>query len=70
MGRGLAGFAIRVEDIEAAWQRAGQLGIAHGGPPTEIEGFRQFMVIDPDGVHVEISQPPPDLERFGPFSGR
>jgi predicted enzyme related to lactoylglutathione lyase len=60
---------VRVDDIEAAYRVASQRGIRTGGEPTEIHGFRQFVVVDPDGVHVEISQPPPGVERFGPFSG-
>jgi catechol 2,3-dioxygenase-like lactoylglutathione lyase family enzyme len=69
VGRGLAGFAVRVDDLDAALAacRAASYDCAD---PTEISGFRQFMVVDPDGVHVEISQPPDGLERFGPFSGR
>ena len=70
VGRGLAGFAVRVDDIQAAYRLAGERGVPTAGPPTEINGFQQFVVVDPDGVHVEISQPPDALERFGPFSGR
>ena len=68
--RGLSAFAVRVDDIEEAHRQAVLHGYSPETEPTEITGFRQFMVVDPDGVRVELSQPPAALERFGPFSGR
>ena len=68
VGRGLAGFTIRVEDIEEAYRLCRESGVHCKTPPTEIHGFRQFVAIDPDGVHVEFSEPPEGFERFGPFS--
>ena len=67
-GRGLAGFTLRVEDIEEAYQLCQDRGIPCETPPTEIHGFRQFAIVDPDGAHIELSEPPEGLERFGPFS--
>jgi catechol 2,3-dioxygenase-like lactoylglutathione lyase family enzyme len=70
VGRGLAGFAVRVDDIDAAHRLAQEHAVCIESKGTESEGVRQFVVVDPDGVHVEISQPPAHLERFGPYSGR
>jgi catechol 2,3-dioxygenase-like lactoylglutathione lyase family enzyme len=66
--RGLSGFCFRVDDVDAAYARCLELGLELETEPTEISGFRQFVVTDPDGVRIELSEPPPHLEVEGPFS--
>lgn len=66
--RGLSGFCFRVEDVDAAYACCLELGVELETEPTEISGFRQFVVTDPDGVRIELSQPPSHLEAEGPFS--
>ena len=65
---GLSGLSIRIDDIDAAYQAAQRLGLTLEEPPTEIHGFRQFFVTDPNGVRVELSQPPEGVELDGPLS--
>ena len=67
--RGLAGFCFRVEDLDEAYRTCVDRGLQPEAEPTEIHGFRQFVIQDPDGVRIELSQPPAGLEVEGPFSG-
>ena len=65
---GLSGLSLRIDDIDAAFASAKARGLRCDGEPTEIHGFRQFFVIDPNGVRIELSQPPPGIEVNGPLS--
>ena len=42
VGRGLAGFTVRVDDIEEAYRLCQAHGYHCETEPTEIQGFRQF----------------------------
>ena len=65
---GLSGLSIRIDDIDAAYRAARERGLFIEREPTEIHGFRQFFVTDPNGVQVELSQPPEGVELDGPLS--
>ena len=52
VARGLAGFTVRVDDIDEAHRQAGLWGYSPLSEPTEIEGFKQFALHDPDGVMI------------------
>ena len=65
---GLSGLSIRINGIDAAYASAKEHGLRIEGEPTEIHGFRQFFVVDPNGVRIELSQPPPGIEVSGPLS--
>ena len=66
--RGLSGFTVRVDDLEAAMAACADHGVPIVSGPSEIHGFQQFMIMDPDGVMVEISQPPDGVELTGPLT--
>ena len=66
--RGLRGFTVRVADINEAADACTAHGVPILSGPSEIKGFWQFMIMDPDGVAIEISQPPPGVELSGPLS--
>ncbi len=66
--RGLRGFTVRVDDINEAADACTAHGVAILSGPSEIKGFWQFMIMDPDGVAIEISQPPAGVELSGPLS--
>ncbi len=66
--RGLQGFTVRVADINDAADACEANGVPIVSGPSEIKGFWQFMILDPDGVMIEISQTPPGVEVSGPLS--
>ena len=66
--RGLRGFTVRVADINEAADACTAHGVPILSGPSEIKGFWQFMIMDPDGVAIEISQTPPGVELSGPLS--
>ena len=66
--RGLQGFTVRVADINDAADACAALGVPILSGPSEIKGFWQFIIKDPDGVGIEISQTPPGVELSGPLS--
>ena len=65
--RGLQGFTVRVADLDVAMAACAAHGVPIASGPSEIKGFRQFMIVDPDGVRIEISQTPPGVEVSGPL---
>ena len=65
--RGLQGFTVRVNDLDEAMAACAAHGVPIASGPSDIHGFRQFMILDPDGVMLEISQPPPGVEVSGPL---
>ncbi len=65
--RGLQGFTVRVADIDEAMAACAAHDVPIAGGPSEIKGFHQFMITDPDGVRIEISQTPPGVEVSGPL---
>ena len=61
---GASHLALRVDDVDAVWQRLDAAGAAVGSPPTTISepgpwnGARCAYVDDPDGRSVELIQRP------------
>ncbi len=54
-GRGVR-LVLEVDDLDAAWRRAARHvgGLAPPGPPSGPR--RDFGVVDPDGVHVRVTE--------------
>ena len=51
-------FAFLVDDVEAAYARAQELGMKIVSPPkARPDGFVQVFLIDPDGFVVELCSP-------------
>ena len=51
-------FAFLVDDVEAAYARARELGMKIVSPPkTRPDGFVQVFLNDPDGFVVELCSP-------------
>jgi catechol 2,3-dioxygenase-like lactoylglutathione lyase family enzyme len=57
---GIGAFTLRVSDADEAYEAAVQGGLAPETPPIEIEGSKQFFIRDPDGINIELTQPPRD----------
>jgi catechol 2,3-dioxygenase-like lactoylglutathione lyase family enzyme len=57
---GIGAFTLRVSDAEEAYEAAVEGGLAPETPPIEIEGSKQFFIRDPDGINIELTQPPGD----------
>jgi catechol 2,3-dioxygenase-like lactoylglutathione lyase family enzyme len=57
-GHGIAAFTLRVSDADEAHAICRENGIACDSAPVEIEGSRQFFIRDPDGIRIELTQPP------------
>ena len=61
---GASHLALRVEDVDALWERLGAAGVPVAGRPTTISapgawhGARCVYVEDPDGRSVELIQRP------------
>jgi catechol 2,3-dioxygenase-like lactoylglutathione lyase family enzyme len=62
---GASHVALRVDDVDAIWERLAAAGAAVGEPPTTISspgvwhGARCAYVTDPDGRSVELIERPP-----------
>jgi catechol 2,3-dioxygenase-like lactoylglutathione lyase family enzyme len=57
-GVGMA-LHLRVDDVDAEWERLESLGIALPEKPTTLHtGIRKFAMKDPDGYEVELIQLP------------
>lgn len=71
-GMPAGGFlTLVVDDVHAAYQRAGELGVEQIEPPTpQTYGQTRALIRDPNGVVIDLSTPtellgrsaPPDLE--------
>lgn len=55
---GIAAFTLQVGDADEAHEVAQRCGIHCDSQPVEIEGSKQFFIRDPDGVRIELTQPP------------
>ncbi len=55
---GIGAFTLRVSDADEAYEAAVAGGLSPETRPVEIEGSKQFFITDPDGVHIELTQPP------------
>jgi lactoylglutathione lyase len=55
---GIGAFTLRVSDADEAYEAAAERGLAPETPPVEIEGSKQFFIRDPDGINIELTQPP------------
>lgn len=72
---GASHLALRVDDVDALWQRLASAGVAVGSPPTTItapgawNGARCAYVGDPDGRSVELIQRPRQPAEPGDASG-
>lgn len=48
---------IMVEDVDAMWQKANQLGLKVGNPIAErFYGLRDFLLVDPAGFGLRFAQ--------------
>lgn len=48
---------IMVEDVDAMWQKANQLGIKVGNPIADrFYGLRDFLLVDPAGFGLRFAQ--------------
>jgi uncharacterized glyoxalase superfamily protein PhnB len=62
-GRPPATLVVRVPDVDAAWQRAMDLGFAPlAAPVTGADGERQAVVRDPAGHAWALSQSMADVD--------
>jgi catechol 2,3-dioxygenase-like lactoylglutathione lyase family enzyme len=55
---GIGAFTLRVSDADEAYEAAVEGGLSPETRPIEIEGSKQFFITDPDGVNIELTQPP------------
>jgi catechol 2,3-dioxygenase-like lactoylglutathione lyase family enzyme len=55
---GIAAFTLEISDADRAYAICEQAGIETETPPAEIHGSRQFFIRDPDGIRIELTQPP------------
>ena len=55
---GIGAFTLRVTDAGEAYAACQERGLRPETPPVEIEGSRQFFIRDPDGISIELTQPP------------
>lgn len=55
---GIGAFTLRVADAGEAYAACQERGLHPETPPVEIEGSRQFFIRDPDGISIELTQPP------------
>jgi catechol 2,3-dioxygenase-like lactoylglutathione lyase family enzyme len=55
---GIGAFTLRVADANEAYLACQERGLKPETPPVEIEGSRQFFIRDPDGISIELTQPP------------
>jgi catechol 2,3-dioxygenase-like lactoylglutathione lyase family enzyme len=55
---GIGAFTLRVSDADEAYEAAVEGGLDPETKPIEIEGSKQFFITDPDGVNIELTQPP------------
>jgi catechol 2,3-dioxygenase-like lactoylglutathione lyase family enzyme len=55
---GIGAFTLRVADAGEAYAACQERGLHPETPPIEIEGSRQFFIRDPDGISIELTQPP------------
>ena len=55
---GIGAFTLRVSDADEAYEAAVEGGLDPETRPIEIEGSKQFFITDPDGINIELTQPP------------
>lgn len=55
---GIGAFTLIVSDIDEAHRIALEAGLRPETEPVEIERSRQFFIRDPDGISIELTQPP------------
>ncbi len=55
---GIGAFTLRVSDANEAYAAAVENGLKPETEPVEIEGSKQFFIRDPDGISIELTQPP------------
>ena len=55
---GYTNISLVVEDLDAAYERVGELGFSAEQAPVEIAGVRMFFVNDPDGTPIELIEYP------------
>lgn len=63
---GLARFSLLVDDVDKAYEELKAKGYKFVAPPdaarSEVGDFRLCSIIDPDGVNVQLIQPPGGVE--------
>lgn len=67
-----ANVMVRIEDVDAHYERAREQGAQITGPPTDYPyGERQYSAVDPGGHHWTFSQSIADVapEDWGATSG-
>ena len=57
---GISAFTVQVTSADEAHGVALANGVDVISPPVDIMGWRNFFVRDPDGIRIEIAQPPED----------
>ena len=55
---GIGAFTLRVADADEAYAACQERGLQPETKPVEIEGSKQFFIRDPDGIGIELTQPP------------
>jgi catechol 2,3-dioxygenase-like lactoylglutathione lyase family enzyme len=55
---GIGAFTLKISDADEAYATCERAGIETETPPAEIHGSRQFFIRDPDGIRIELTQPP------------
>lgn len=51
---GVTNLTFEVEDIDAVHRQCEQMGLQPGHPPTAISNVRQFFILDPNGITLEL----------------
>lgn len=55
---GISAFTVQVRSPDDAYATAQENGVTCVSPPVEIMGWRNFFIVDPDGIRIEIAEPP------------
>lgn len=54
----IGAFTLRVADAEEAYEACTERGLSPETEPVDIYGSKQFFIKDPDGISIELTQPP------------
>jgi catechol 2,3-dioxygenase-like lactoylglutathione lyase family enzyme len=55
---GVSAFTVQVTSADEAHEIALANGVEILSPPVAIMGWRNFFISDPDGIKIEIAEPP------------
>jgi catechol 2,3-dioxygenase-like lactoylglutathione lyase family enzyme len=64
---GISAFTVQVTSADEAYAIAQRNGVQIISPPVAIMGWRNFFIADPDGIRIEIAEPPPEGDGLDAF---